>query len=148
VAASIPEPASGRDALIEEVGKQTFQLKGFEAAWGYAQAVKVGSLIYVSGTVAIDADGNPLARGDMAEQVRLVYADVVASLAAHGATLSDVVREALVTTDIRRFLAEGAAVRLAAYAGHSLPASAPWMEVRRLAHEEFLFEVEVTAIAT
>lgn len=147
MATPIPELALGRDAPMEKVGKQTFQLKGFEAAWGYAQAVKVGSLIHVSGTVAIDAAGNPLARDDMAEQVRLVYADVVASLAAHGATLSDVIREALVTTDMRRFLTEGAAVRLAAYAGHSLPASAPWMEVRRLAHEDFLFEVEVTAVA-
>jgi enamine deaminase RidA (YjgF/YER057c/UK114 family) len=60
--------------------------------------------------------------------------------------MSHVVREALVTTDLRRFLAEGMAARAESYAGHSLPASAPWVEVPRLAQPEFLFEVEVTAV--
>jgi enamine deaminase RidA (YjgF/YER057c/UK114 family) len=100
----------------------------------------------VSGTVSIDADGNPTATGDMAGQVRNVYADTSASLAAHGATLGDVVREALCTTDMDRFIAEGMAVRAEAYTGHSLPASAPWIEVSRLASLSFLFEVEVMAV--
>jgi enamine deaminase RidA (YjgF/YER057c/UK114 family) len=127
-------------------GKRIFQLKGFEHQWGYAQAVRVGNTIYVSGTVSIDADGNPTARDDMAGQVRNVYADIIASLAAHAATLSHVVREALYTTDMERFLSLGAPVRAEIYAGHALPASAPWIEVNRLANPAFLFEVEVTAM--
>ncbi len=60
--------------------------------------------------------------------------------------MSHIVREALVTTDLDRFIAEGMPVRAEAYAGHSLPASAPWLEVPRLAHPDFLFEVEVSAV--
>ena len=59
----------------------------------------------------------------MAAQVTNAYAAVSSSLAAFGANLSHVVRETMVTTDLPRFLAEGAAARLEAYAGHSLPAS-------------------------
>jgi len=127
-------------------GKRIFQLKRFERDWGYAQALRVGNTIHVSGTVSMDAVGNPTAADDMAGQVRNVYADIAASLAAHGATLGNVVREALYTTNMDRFLSEGLPVRAEAYAGHALPASAPWVEVSRLANPAFLFEVEVTAM--
>jgi 2-iminobutanoate/2-iminopropanoate deaminase len=139
--------AASRIVMDEVTGKRIFQLRGFEQSWGFAQAVRAGDWIFVSGTVSIDDDGAPRAAGDMAAQVRNAYADVAASLAAHGVTMSHVVREALFTTDLPRFIAEGAAVRAQAYAGHSLPASAPWVEVPRLAQPEFLFEVEVMAFA-
>lgn len=125
--------------------KEVFQLHGFEADWGYAQAVRAGPFIYVSGSVSIDANGLPVAANDMAAQVANAYASVTASLSAFGATLSHVVLEKLVTTDLPRFIEQGAATRAEVYTGHSLPASSAWTEVARLAQPEFLFEVEVTA---
>jgi enamine deaminase RidA (YjgF/YER057c/UK114 family) len=135
-----------RVAHHPESGKRIFQLKGFEEAWGYAASVRVGNTIHVSGTVSIDDEGNPLAADDMEGQVRNAYRDIARALAAHGATMSHVVREALMTTDMARFLKEGAQARAEAYAGHALPASAPWIEVQALAHPAFLFEVEVMAM--
>lgn len=126
-------------------GKQILHLKPFEREWGYAQAVRFGNLVFVSGTVSIDAQGQPTAAGDMAAQVRNAYVGIAESLAAFGATMGHVVREAICTTDLPRFIAEGLPVRAAAYRGYSLPASAPWIEVPRLAQPEFLFEVEVIA---
>lgn len=134
---------SGQDP---STGKRTFQLKGFEADWGYAQAVQVGRLIQVSGTVSINAAGQAVDVGDMRAQVRNVYHDIAASLAPFGATLGHVIRDAIYTTDLLRFIAEGMTVRAAAYQGHALPASAPWIEVPRLANKDFLFEAEVTAL--
>jgi 2-iminobutanoate/2-iminopropanoate deaminase len=122
-----------------------FQLHGFEANWGFAQAVRAGPFIFVSGSVSIDRDGRPTAAEDMPQQVTNAYAAVSASLAAYGADLSHIVRETIVTTDLARFLAEGASARVDAYAGHSLPASSAWTEVVRLAQPEFLFEVEAMA---
>jgi enamine deaminase RidA (YjgF/YER057c/UK114 family) len=139
------EANSSKIMIDEATGKRIFQLRGFEASWGFVQAVGVGDWIFVSGTVSIDDQGVPRAPGDMAAQVKNAYEDVAASLAAHGATMSNIVREALFTTDLPRFIAEGAPARLEAYRGHSLPASAPWLEVPRLAQPEFLFEVEVIA---
>jgi 2-iminobutanoate/2-iminopropanoate deaminase len=126
-------------------GKQLFQLHGFEAGWGYAQAVQAGPFIFVSGTVSIDPKGRPVAADDMPGQVTNAYAALSASLAPFRATLSHIVRETLVTTDLPRFLAEGTPARMRAYAGHSLPASSAWTEVARLVQPEFLFEVEATA---
>jgi 2-iminobutanoate/2-iminopropanoate deaminase len=126
-------------------GKQLFQLHGFEADWGYAQAVRAGPFIFVSGSVSIGSDGRPLAADDMPAQVANAYASIVASLAAFGAGLSHVVQEKLVTTDLERFMAEGATARAEAYAGHSLPASSAWTQTPRLAQPEFLFEVEAIA---
>lgn len=125
--------------------KHMIQLHGFEESWGYVQAVRAGPFVFVSGTVSIDATGRPTAVDDMPTQVDNVYASIQQSLAAHGATLSHIVREAIVTTDLPRFLVEGVNRRAAAFAGHSLPASAPWIEVPRLAQPEFMVEVEVTA---
>lgn len=126
-------------------GKQIFQLHGFEADWGYAQAVRAGPFVFISGSVSIGADGRPTAAGDMAAQVANAYEAIEASLAAYGANLSHVASEKLVTTDLPRFLAEGMSVRAEAYVGHSLPASSAWTEVVRLAQPEFLFEVEAVA---
>jgi enamine deaminase RidA (YjgF/YER057c/UK114 family) len=100
-----------RVAHHPESGKRIFQLKGFEEAWGYAASVRVGNTIHVSGTVSIDDEGNPLAADDMEGQVRNAYRDIARALAAHGATMSHVVREALMTTDMARFLKEGAQAR-------------------------------------
>ena len=143
-----PVPSSDDRRARGSDGKQVFHLRPFEHAWGYAQAVRVGAMLYVSGTVSIDDEGRPRSAGDMVAQVRNVYDDVIATLAAHGATLDHVVREAIVTTDLPRFIAEGLPVRAAAWHGHALPSSAPWIEVPRLAQPEFLVEVEVTAAAT
>lgn len=117
--------STDRTAVVN--GKDARQLYGFEAAWGYAQTVRVGPLLFVSGTVSIDSQGRPRDEGDMAAQVRNVYADLGRSLALHDADLGHVVHETLVTTDLPRFIAEAATVRAAAYAGHGLPASAPWI---------------------
>ena len=127
-------------------GKKLFFLREIEKELGYVQAVRAGNTIYISGTVSADCNFTPTAVGDMAGQVRNVYADIARSLEAMGATLSNVVRENLITTDLNRFLAEGAAVRKQVYAGHSLPTSGAWSEVQRLALPEALFEADVIAV--
>lgn len=128
------------------IGKHLFHLRELEKSYGYAQAVKVGNMLYISGTVSIDDDGTPLAPGDMAGQVRNIYTDINRTLAAHGATLGDMVKEAIFATDIDRFIAEGMPERAANYAGHALPASSAWIQVARLAHPEFLIEIEAIAL--
>jgi 2-iminobutanoate/2-iminopropanoate deaminase len=45
----------------------------WEKEYGYAQAVKVGDTIYVSGQVSHDDKGNIVGRGDMEVQMRQAY---------------------------------------------------------------------------
>lgn len=126
--------------------KEVFHLKSFEQAYGYAQAVKVDKTLYISGTVSIDDAGNPIAAGDMSAQVRNIYIDIQQTLEAHGATFSDVIKEAIFTLDIDRFKAEAVPIRAEFYQSHSLPASSAWLQVPRLAQREFLVEIEAIAI--
>lgn len=125
--------------------KECIDIKGFEKQWGYAGVVKSGNTIYVSGLVSISDDGNPLAEGDMAGQIRNVYQDISRALRIFNATLSDVVKENIYTTDLDLFI-HHKAERSACFEGHSLPASGAWHEVSKLAHPDFLVEIEVTAV--
>jgi 2-iminobutanoate/2-iminopropanoate deaminase len=63
--------------------------------YGFAQAVKVGSTIYVSGQTA--SGDEPM--GDMEAQMRSAYAKIAQALAQCGATLANVVEETLFVAD-------------------------------------------------
>jgi enamine deaminase RidA (YjgF/YER057c/UK114 family) len=114
-----------------------------EKAFGYAQAVRRGDTLYVAGTLSVDDGFAPLHEGDMAAQIGAAYATIRETLAAHGGTLADVVRETVYVTDMDAFIAANGA-RLAAYDGW-LPAATA-VEVNRLAFPECMVEIEVTAI--
>jgi enamine deaminase RidA (YjgF/YER057c/UK114 family) len=64
--------------------------------YGFAQAVKIGDTIYVSGQTA-SGDDAPL--GDMEAQMRSAYSKVARALEQFGATLDNVVDEILFVAD-------------------------------------------------
>src|SRR5215813_14416416 len=61
------------------------------------------SLIFLSGQLARDADGNLVGPGDMAEQTRQCIRNMRTVLEAAGGTLADIVSIVVYTTDIRQF---------------------------------------------
>src|SRR5215471_9461371 len=79
----------------------------WEDAYGYAQAIKVGDTIHVSGQLSHDEKGNLIAPASldesgkptefsmMEQQMRATYANAVKLLARFGAALDDVVEERL-----------------------------------------------------
>jgi enamine deaminase RidA (YjgF/YER057c/UK114 family) len=100
---------------------------------GYAQAVRVGSVLYISGTVSIDVS---------VESVRRVYSALEKTLRQYGATFQNVVKENLYTTDIEAMKRHNA-VRKEFYHG-DFPA-ATWVQVSRLYLEEAKLEIELIA---
>jgi enamine deaminase RidA (YjgF/YER057c/UK114 family) len=109
----------------------------------FAQAVKVGPMIFVSGQLARDAGGDVVGKGDMAAQTRQVIANLRAILRAGGAELRHVVKLTAFMTDMS--LAPLAwAVRQEAF-GDRPPASTG-VEVSRLTHPDFLIEMEAIAV--
>src|SRR5271155_5632942 len=70
-------------APLERV-RQDFHLNAYEKDFGYSQAVLIDKTLYVSGTVAADADGRLLAPNDMAGQMRSIYASLKRTLPANG----------------------------------------------------------------
>ena len=65
----------------------------------YTDAVRAGTLLFVSGCVPVDADGR-LVRGDVVAQARQVFANVGAVLEAGGASFADVVKVTVYLIDI------------------------------------------------
>jgi 2-iminobutanoate/2-iminopropanoate deaminase len=110
--------------------------------YSHVVAVEGRRLIFISGQLARDQQGNVVGKGDMRAQLRQVGENLKAALAAAGATLNDLVKTTTYVTDIDEFFTH-VDVRMA-YFG-ALPTSTT-VEVQRLAHPDFLVEVEAIAI--
>jgi len=100
-------------------------------------------MIFVAGQLARGRDGSTVGKGDMRAQIRQVGENVKAALAAAGATLADIVKTNTYVTDLDEYFRH-VDVRME-YFGPAMPTSTT-VEVRRLAHPDFLVEVEVMAI--
>lgn len=123
---------------------QSFHLRpGGEKAFGYAQAVRTGDTLHIAGTLSLDDGFAPIHVGDMAGQIGAAYEAIGRTLAAFGATLSNVARETIYVTDMDAFIAANG-VRMEAYAGWHPATTA--VEVRQLAFPDCMVEIEVTAI--
>src|SRR6266700_1079069 len=61
------------------------------------------SLIFLSGQLARDAEGNLVGPGDMAEQTRQCIRNMRTVLEAAGGSLEDIVSVVVYTTDMRQF---------------------------------------------
>jgi len=118
-----------------------FQLRPeLEDAYGYSHAVKIGNHIKISGAVSMDDDGNPLAIGDMEQQMKNCYADLEKILKHYNCTFDDVVKEDVFTTDMSKFL-EVAGYRAEIY-NNGFPAGS-WLGVKELALPELMIEIEL-----
>lgn len=81
----------------------------WERRVGYSRAVRVGQLVFVSGTIASDESGRIHAPGDAGEQTRYVLAKIGRALAQAGASLADVVRVRVFLVDMADLEAVGRA---------------------------------------
>ena len=85
------------------ISKETKSLgMPWEKEYGYAQAVKVGETIYLSGQVSHDEEGNIVGISDMETQMRQTYANIQKVLSQYGATMDNIVDEVLFVTDMTR----------------------------------------------
>jgi 2-iminobutanoate/2-iminopropanoate deaminase len=69
----------------------------------YSQAVRAGSLLFVSGQIPLDPATGALVEGDLAAQTHRVFQNLAAILAAAGATFDNVVRTTVYLADMSDF---------------------------------------------
>lgn len=100
------------------------------------------SLIFLSGQLARDADGNVVGAGDMAEQTRQCIRNMRTVLESAGATLDDIVSVVVYTTDMREFKRITDARK--EFFIDKLPTSTI-VEVNHLADPALLIEIQATA---
>jgi len=113
---------------------------------GYSQAIKVSgaqTILFLAGQVSYEKDGTAKHRGDFTAQARNVLSCVKALVEAGGGTLDNVVKITTFVTDVR-YRPEFRAVR-DEFFGQKGPAST-MIEVSKLAHPDYLIEVEAVAV--
>lgn len=71
----------------------------------YSQAVKVGSMLYCSGQIAIDPATNEVFKGDVKLQTERVMKNIEAVLKAAGGGFPNVVKTTIFLTDMNDFAA-------------------------------------------
>ena len=122
---------------------QVFHLRDAEKELGFAQAVRSGNTLYVSGTCAVGLDNEVVAPGDMRGQLEHIYRIINMALEAHGASFENVVKEMIFVNDIDA-LRDALPIRRTFYKDAAPPA-ATWIEVSRFMRPDFVIEIEVTA---
>jgi reactive intermediate/imine deaminase len=66
----------------------------------YTDAVRVDDLLFVSGCIAVDGEGNLIGGNDVVAQTRQVFENLERILEAAGATFADVAKVTIYLTDI------------------------------------------------
>ena len=115
----------------------------WEAVVGYARAVRVGPFVHVTGTAAVDENGEVVAPGDAAAQAEFALRKIERALADLGASLADVVRTRIYVTDIGQWEAVGRVH--GRFFGEILPATT-MVEVAALIDPAMRVEIEAEAI--
>lgn len=112
---------------------------------GYSHIVtaRAGRTVYISGQVALDASGALVGAGDLRAQTRQVFENLKAALAAVGATFADVAKMTIFMLDVSQ--AQVMRDIRAEYLVTGREPTTTLVEIRRLAREEFLIEIEAIA---
>ena len=109
---------------------------------GYSRAVRIGNVVEVAGTTAMDKEVL-VGKENAYEQTRFIIQKIELALKDAGASLRDVVRPRIYVTDITQWEAIG---RAHGEFFRAIKPASTMVEVSALVNPELLVEIEATAV--
>lgn len=109
----------------------------------YSLATRVGNQLFISGQVAVDAEGRLVGMGDLLAQTRQVLENIKALVEAAGGNMDDIVKTTTFVTSMQDF-AKTVSIRRE-YFREPYPASTA-VQVAQLVDPNWLIEIEATAV--
>jgi len=109
---------------------------------GYSRAVRMGMIVEVAGTTAVDGD-KIIGKDEPFDQAMFIFDKIEKALLGAGATLNDVVRTRIYVTNIDDWEEIGRAHGI--FFADIKPATT-MVEISRLIHPDMLLEVEASAV--
>ena len=117
----------------------------WESIAGYSRAVRIGNIIEVAGTTAVDTEGQVVGAGDIIKQTDYIFNKIRNALNDAGSKMSDVIRTRMYLTDINDW---EAVARVHGDIFSDIKPVSTLVEVSGLIDEELLIEIEVSAVVS
>lgn len=115
----------------------------WEQKFGYSRAVKIGNLIFVAGTTAVDENGNVIGLNDVYKQTFFIYKKIEKALQQAGAEMKNIVRIRTFVTEISHF---EQVLKAQGEIFSEIRPAATLVEVSSLIQPQLLVEIEADAI--
>ncbi|MCA9522807.1 MAG: response regulator [Myxococcales bacterium] len=123
--------------------RRTFSGARWESTVGYCRGIRIGNVVAITGTAAIEADGSVTAPTDAYAQTKRCLAIISAALNELGSRMDDVIRTRIYVTDIELWEEVGRAHR-EVFEHH--PPATTMVQVSRLIDPRMLVEIEADAV--
>ena len=117
----------------------------WESIAGYSRAVRIGNIIEVAGTTAVDTEGQVVGAGDISRQTDYIFNKIRNALNDAGSKMSDVIRTRMYLTDINDW---ETVARVHGDIFSDIKPVSTLVEVSGLIDEELLIEIEVSAVVS
>ena len=117
----------------------------WESIAGYSRAVRIGNIIEVAGTTAVDTEGQVVGAGDIRKQTDYIFNKIRNALNDAGSKMSDVIRTRMYLTDINDW---ETVARVHGDIFSDIKPVSTLVEVSGLIDEELLIEIEVSAVVS
>ena len=122
--------------------------KGLAAPHGYTHVItaKPGKMVFISGQVAMDAQGHLVGKDDLRAQTKQAFENLKTALAAAGATFDDVVK---ITWYVKGYTPKDLSILREvrdSYVKKDAPPTSTLVGVTSLFQEDYLLEVDAIAM--
>ena len=115
----------------------------WEKKFGYSRAVKVGNLVFLAGTTAVNEHGEVIGKDDIYQQAIFIYKKIEKALLEAGASMRNVVRVRTFITDMSR---SDEALKAQGEIFSDIRPAATIVETTALISPDLLLEIEADAV--